>query len=229
MSENKIFISFSSKDLPYVREIMSGLASQEINFWDYSNEIQEIEAGEAITERLKKEIDECDYFIAVISLNSTDSQIGKFTRFELEYAVERNCPEENKIIPVVIRTKEGDIPEYKGIYKSLKNIKYEEFELKNVKSYVKMLKGICNQSGHIYIPRIEAHHRLPFWKFFRDEVVELAHSNAELMSILGEFNEYFKKGNIEKAYFLISFFIDYFKYKLQDKEIFYPYIVKAVC
>ena len=40
--------------------------------------------------RLIKEIDQCDYFVAIVSTNSTSKKIGQFSRFELEYAVEQN-------------------------------------------------------------------------------------------------------------------------------------------
>ncbi len=232
METYRVFISFSSKDIKFVREIMSGLKSQNIDFWDYSDEIQQIEAGDEITERLKKEIEKCDFFIPLVSKYSIDPKIGKFTWLEVDYAIQVGLLENKKIIPVELITDVQLHYEYQGPYKNLENILHESFELGNVSSYIKMLKGICNRLNQLYIPQIKAHPRLPFWKLFRDEVIEMAHSNrshVELMTILGEFNENFKNNNWQQSRFLISHFISTCQYKIPGYKIFYPLIVKAVC
>jgi hypothetical protein len=85
--KKKLFISFSSKDIPVVREIMGGLQFQNFEFWDYSDELQQISLLEEIKPRLIEEIEKCDYFIALVSKNSTDKKKGSFPHFEVDYAV----------------------------------------------------------------------------------------------------------------------------------------------
>ena len=77
----RFFISFSSCDLKYVREIMAALKGQELDFWDYSNIIESIEIAEQIDDRLIKEIEACTHMILVISTNSMNHDIGRFCRF----------------------------------------------------------------------------------------------------------------------------------------------------
>ncbi len=223
MNNIKLFISFSSKDLQYVREIMSGLKSQHIDFWDYSDEIQSIEAGEKIPDRLIKEIKTCDFFLPLISKNSLDPEIGKFTRLEIEYAIKLGLLENKTIIPITLLTGTQFHHKYNGPYTELEYILHESFELNNISSYVKLLTRICARLNQTYIPQIEAHPRLPFWKLFRDEVMKMVYSNhthVELLTILGEFNEYFKKSNWEKAHFLISHFISSCQYRIPNYKIF---------
>lgn len=224
----RFFVSFSSRDLSYVREVMAALNGQEIDFWNYSDIIQSIELGEEIDERLVREIDTCTHMIVVISHHSLDPEIGKFCRFEMEYVRNRQ-PDGPRIIPVLIG-KKGDFElqyPYDVIDKSFC------FELDSTpESIVKLTVRISQLAGKTYVPPIEAHPSLPFWKLFRKEVEELAHSgkdHIELMMILGEFNEYYKKSDLERALFLISYFIQSCKYRVPDNQPFYPVIVQAVC
>jgi hypothetical protein len=65
----KIFISFSSKDQREVRELFSKLSEQNIQVWDYSKYGQELPLAQNVDTALAKQIDACDYFIALISAN----------------------------------------------------------------------------------------------------------------------------------------------------------------
>jgi len=224
----RFFVSFSSRDLSYVREIMAALKGQDIDCWNYSDIIQSIELGEEIDERLVSEIDTCTQMIVVISHHSVDPGIGKFCRFEMEYVRNRQ-PDRPKMIPVLIGRK-GDFElqyPYDVIDKSFC------FELDSTpESIVKLTVRISQLAEKTYVPPIEAHPSLPFWKLFRKEVEALAHSSKdhiELMMILGEFNEYYKKSDLERAHFLISYFIQSCKYRVPDYQPFYPVIVQAVC
>ena len=225
-----LFISFSSQDLKYVRELMAGLKVQGVDFWDYSDFIQEIELGTSIPERLQEELRRCDFFVPLVSANSMDPEIGRFTRFEVQYAIDLGLLERRRIIPVVIHQ---DLPaEWPDPYNRLENTVYEEIDLENVRAFEHMMAKICQHLGKIYQPLIEAHSRLPFWELFRDEVLELKHSRSshvELMILLTEFNEHFQMDDWMRAYFLISHFISSCQYSIPDYGIFYPWIVKGVC
>jgi tetratricopeptide (TPR) repeat protein len=227
-----VFVSFCSRDTVFVKDILSGLAGQNIDFWDYTNDIQEVEVGEVIMDRVKKEIDKCDYFVLLISPNSSDPSTGKYVHLELEYAMELGFIEKEKIISIALKNKEDDLVRLKGVFEKVKSIKYEEIVLDQIPSYVKAISSICRRLKQQYIAPVEAHKRLPFHDLFRKEVIRLSHSHSkyvELMGILGEFNEYFKKGDWEQAHFLISHFLSSCRHKIPGYKTFYPWIVKAVC
>lgn len=227
--EIRFFVSFSSRDLKYVREIMAALKGQEFDFWNYSDIIQSIEIGETINDRLIRELETCTHMIVVISEHSMDPETGHFCRFEMEYARSRKTNGIPRFIPVLI-----------GMHGKTKlEYPYDEFEKEfcqelneTLESIVRLTVKICQLAGKIYIPPIEAHPNLPFWKFFRKEVEDLAHSNKDhidLMMILGEFNEYYKMAGMQRALFLINYFLLTYEYKQIPYKPFYPLIARAVC
>jgi tetratricopeptide (TPR) repeat protein len=248
----RFFVSFSSRDLKYVREIMAALKGQKIDFWDYSAIAESIEAGNKIDTRLSREIDVCTHMIVVISKNSMNVNIGRFCRFEVEYAL-NNIAKAPYFIPVILESRDeknshgmirkslnrlisaASKPNQKLILKPPYDIFEKDFRLEldeTPESVVKFTVKICQMIDRVYIPPIEAHANLPFWKLFRKEVEELAHSNnvhVEVMMILGEFNEYYKKAEMRLALKKISFFIDTCDNRVPGYEPFYPLIVKAVC
>lgn len=231
----RLFISFSSRDIPFVREIMSGLQFQHFDFWDYSDELQQIRLTEDIKVRLTDEIDNCDYFVALVSKYSTNQNTGLFTRFEVDYAVNTKKLHLQKRV-ITIELEETEKSDYSGPYTALKDYLHHDFVWnsyikESVKSYISLIKNICQATGRKYVPQITAHHRLPFWEKFRDEVISFAHSNHEhtfLMNVLGEFNEFYKKESYDLAYESISYFVASCNYLIPDYKLIYPWIVKAV-
>ncbi|MCK4677385.1 MAG: tetratricopeptide repeat protein [Bacteroidales bacterium] len=225
-----LFISFSSRDIPHVREMMAAMDLQGIDFWDYSHDLQKIEVGNDIPKELKKEIDRCDKMVVIISNSSIDPDIGKYCRFEIEYARTKKFDKKNKFIPVIllpIELKNLSFP-----YDIFTDILHLDYKPSSPKGIVDFTQKICQRLDKTYIPPVEAHPNLPFWKFFRKEVEHMAHSNAEhisLMRVLGEFLEFFKTNDFEEALFLITYFIQSAKYKLPGYPLFYPQIVKALC
>jgi Tfp pilus assembly protein PilF len=225
----RFFVSFSSCDRKYTREIMAALKGQNFNYWDYSDIIESIELGDNIDDRLIREIDNCTHMIVVISRNSMDPKIGRFCRFEMEYARKRNVAGTPHFIPVLLEP-----------HKQIKlETPYDVFNTalchelnEKPESIVKFTVKVCQLTGNTYFPPIEAHPNLPFWKLFRKEVEEMAHSNKEhidLMMILGEFNEYYKRAEMPVALKRINYFIQSCDYKVPSYQPLYPWIVKAVC
>jgi tetratricopeptide (TPR) repeat protein len=233
--ELRFFVSFSSRDKAAAREIMSGLRSQQYYFWDYSNEIEAMKFTDEVKTRILEEIDRSDYFIAMVSKDSTHENTGHFTRFEVEYAtVTRKMHLEGRIF--IIELEDAKRSDYIGPYELLKGYLHVDFVWnsysgKNIQSYISILKKICQITGREYIPQITPHARLPFWEKFRDEVISFVHSNSthvHLNGILGEFNEYFKMGDYLQAFNAIQYFIVSCNYLIPEYKMVYPWIVRAV-
>ena len=223
------FISFSSHDMKYVRDIMSALAGQGIPFWDYSDIVQSIETGSSITGRLKEEIDNCTHMIVVLRTNSTDLMIGHYCRLEMEYALSKSFDKQQKFIPVALATNFPLTlaPPY-DVFQDVFRFNFDG----TPETIVSFTIRVCKRLDRQYIPPIEAHPNLPFWKLFKGEIEELAHSNKEhvdLMALLGEFNEYYKRSNTSEALILITHFINSCRHKIKLYRPVYPWIVKAVC
>ncbi|MBN2103765.1 toll/interleukin-1 receptor domain-containing protein [bacterium] len=240
MKKYDVFISFSSKDLKYVRQLMASLQYQGITFWDYSNDIEQIELGENLPDYLFKQIDNSKYFIPLISRDSVDKDSGRFTRLEVEYILKNAGQSSKNVIPLMIKNKCPRCLE--GPFKSFENKIYLHMNFIDEKGYEEAIGRICEKvyERNIhkkYKPIIETHERMPFWKKFKEESFQFTHSNAahvELMIILSLFNTKFQQEAWEEAYFLIRYFLDSCAYKIPESaggknRLFYPYIVKGVC
>jgi hypothetical protein len=230
--ENKdVFMSFSSKDRPDIQEIISQLELQNIGVWDYSKEGQEIKLGASIPKELRENVGKCEYFIAIVSKNSVDPNIGHFTRMEVQYAINRGMLPDRKIIPVVLTQRKPDV--WYSSYDVLKDICHLEVDTRNIREFIAIIERLCREMGVIYFPPFDKEHpRMPFWRRFRDEVYSLQHSNAshsELMRIIAEFDYKFSEEKWEEAHFLISLFLELSRYKIMGEVLFYSWIVKAVC
>lgn len=90
--KNKIFLSYSYKDRPWVEEFATALKKEGIDVWF---DPFEISLGENIRERLQSALRSCSVLIVILSANSAKSP---WIFFELGAAVADN----KKIIPIVI-------------------------------------------------------------------------------------------------------------------------------
>jgi hypothetical protein len=226
MTIPELFISFSSKDVSYVRELMAALHLQGCLFWDYSSQIEAIEAGADIPQTLFEHIDACNFFIILVSNNSIDPQIGRFTTLEAAYAQKIG----KKIIPITLKENRPSV--WPEPFAQLKDIRHIELEVDDDRAFIACIIKLCQAVGKPFDPFAEAHERLPFWRFFREEVRQLEHSNADhvrLTEILGRFNRRFRHSDWSESLFLIAFFMDSCRYLAPDYRPYYPWIVKAVC
>lgn len=221
----KLFISFSSKDVSYVRELMAALRLQGCCFWDYSDEVEAIEAGADVPQVLFDHINACDFFIILVSSSSMNPKIGRFTTLELTYAQKIG----RKIIPITLKK----LPKiWPGPFAQLKDIRHIELEVDDDRAFIACIIKLCQAIGKPFDPFAEAHERLPFWRFFREEVRSLKHSNADhvhLTEILGCFNRRFRREDWQESLFLIAYFMDSCRYLAPAYCPFYPWIVEAVC
>ena len=101
-SRPSVFVSYSGRDLKPVQKLILALKFQNVNVWDYTEKGQELDLGRDKWELFKKRIDECEYFIAVITPNSIDDRIGVDPRFEVRYAIDSGKVQQNRILPILI-------------------------------------------------------------------------------------------------------------------------------
>lgn len=222
-----VFLSFSSLDSKYVNDLMTVLKYQNINIWDYSNEIEAIEAGTVIEERLKKEIIARNIFIPLVSDNSVNPDHGHYTRMETRFAIKNG----RSIIPVVLPSAPAPSG-WPSPYSQLKDLIYLRFDFTDDKAFIRNMVLLCSKLGTRFQPLDKSHTRLPLWSFFRTEIHEIPKSNYHyglLMTILWTFNRAFFNQNWPEAEKRIDLFIRNCEYLVPEYRMFYPYIVHAVC
>jgi tetratricopeptide (TPR) repeat protein len=101
-SKPTVFVSYSGRDLKPVQKLILALKFQNVNVWDYTDRGQELDLGRDKWELFKKRIDECEYFIAIITPNSIDDKISVDPRFEVRYAIDSGKARQNRILPILI-------------------------------------------------------------------------------------------------------------------------------
>lgn len=70
-SERVVFLSHSSKDKPFIRQLAADLSKENILVW---LDEQQIFVGDSINEKVSQGLAESDYFIIALSENSTNSE-----------------------------------------------------------------------------------------------------------------------------------------------------------
>ena len=121
LPQAKIFISHSSVDKPFVKEIMKELSTNNsLKFWIDEKEIM---VGDNIQESISRNLRDSDFILLIISRNSTNSD---WVNFEISQFM--GFSNNKKIIPI-LKDKKGNfsIP----IDNLLKQIKYLDFSDKN--------------------------------------------------------------------------------------------------
>ncbi|NDY72837.1 hypothetical protein DO021_15150 [Desulfobacter hydrogenophilus] len=88
----KIFISYSNNDLDFVQKLLREIEQLPVYVLFDKHELN---VGDPISQKISELVDESDYFLVVISKNSSESQ---WIEKELENAINKK----KKILPVVI-------------------------------------------------------------------------------------------------------------------------------
>ena len=100
MKTHDIFISYSSLDAEFVKNLVTKLRSNGVSLWFDRSEIK---PGDYLRERINAAIDNVDYLLAVISPNSINSE---WVRREIDAAMIRELDERKiRLIPLLI----GDV------------------------------------------------------------------------------------------------------------------------
>lgn len=80
-SSHRIFISHSSKDKPFVRQLVNDLRSRNIDVWV---DERELKVGDSIVKGISEGLNEADYLIVVLSKSSASS---RWVQAELNTAI----------------------------------------------------------------------------------------------------------------------------------------------
>ncbi|MBN2103768.1 tetratricopeptide repeat protein [bacterium] len=229
-SSPKVFISFSSKDKPYVRKIFYRLKSQNIDIWDYSHRGEEIPLGGHIPTVLREQIDQSDFFITVLSKYSMDPEIGRYTTLEVEYVLSKGWQRQGRILPLLLLNHKPG--KWADGYESLRDTMYLEVDTENPKCFEEAVAKIAKHLSVPYIPLFIAHSRLPFSGRFDEEIKGWNLPNAvyqELMLIIHDFSHHYAEYDYIAAEKHITYFLLYCGYNIPGLKPYYPLIVKGVC
>ena len=96
----QVFLSYSTTDLKQTLEIRDYLESNQISCWIAKRNIP---GGTDYAIEIPKAIDQCDFFLLILTASSQKSQ---FVRNELEWAIKKN----KKIIPFMLHEFNLDRP-----------------------------------------------------------------------------------------------------------------------
>ena len=162
----KLFISFSSKDQKEVRKLFSALELQKVEVWDYSDEGQELPLAHEVVDSLKERVDRCEYFIAIISPSTIDEQIGRYTRFEVNYAIECGKIQQKRILPVLLN---NPAEQWMTLYDALTPILRIELNTNNPERFEDNIRRICEWLSVSYVPSLLRDPRVFFAKLLLEE------------------------------------------------------------
>ena len=127
--EITVFISHSSKDKSFVRQLAGDLATNGVTLW---LDEQTIRVGDSIVDKINQGLASSDFFLAVLSDNSISSE---WVKRELNQALIREIEERRvKILP--IKLTECEMPSL------IKDKKYADFSKSYKQGLVDLLKAM---------------------------------------------------------------------------------------
>lgn len=133
----KVFISHSYQDKKFVNQLTTRLREDGIQVW---TDEKELAVGDNIQEKISDAIKKTDYFIVVLSKNSTNSN---WVNFELSATrLKEISQEQNIILPVLIE--DCEIPF------SLRDRLYSDFRRSFEEGYSKLITALKTQTTKKY-------------------------------------------------------------------------------
>ena len=122
-----VFLAFSFKDVEFAKELERILNGSNIHIWMATREIK---PGDDWQLKVKEILHVCDYFLAIVSRSSNESQ---WTQWEFQMAIQ-NQKNLNKPIVIPILMEYVNIPNY------LKHRQYVDFRLYSKNNAEKIIK-----------------------------------------------------------------------------------------
>jgi hypothetical protein len=139
---SKFFISYSTVDRAFARKLRKQIAVTD-NAHTFFLDSVELPAGAKIAHTLQRRIEWCDFFIILLSGNSTKS---KWVKFELECALENEIQSgQKKIFPVLLD--DTDIPKMLDQYLAIDFSVKENF----TGDFFRLMNGIYQRPTHYEI------------------------------------------------------------------------------
>lgn len=230
MRDPKLFVSFSSKDEEAFSMLLSSLAVQHVNVWDYSREGEQLPLGHHLKGSLAGKIKLCDYFLAIVSASSTDESLGRNTDFEVHTAVESGLSERGRLLPLFLVT--SPPTKWRGAYERLEGLLYVELNPSDQRRFDDAIRRICEYLSVPYVPPILNDPGVFFSRRFKEEMNNQKVAPAEykdLMDIIIGCAERITRDEWDEAERLISLFLALSAVKLPGVSFYYPQIMKGVC
>ncbi|MCX8058639.1 MAG: toll/interleukin-1 receptor domain-containing protein, partial [Spirochaetes bacterium] len=131
--QSKVFISHSSKDHEFVNELVKKLRKDNI---DLFVDDLDIKVGDHIKEKIDQGLEECDFFMVILSKNSLQS---KWVEEEIDIATLKKLSGKNiKILPVILDLEINEIPER---FRAIRAASFYHNEIKD-DEYLKIIEQI---------------------------------------------------------------------------------------
>ena len=241
----RVFVSYTRpkgdsdvarRDADFVRRVFACLKRQPLSVWIYENDGTAISAGAEVGDALRREIDACDVFLPVLSLEAFAS---RWTALEVEYAAGRQASGAGLlIVPLVSRRVETDWKAaWPGPYARLRDIRYYSVDFDSAASLEQAIVELCIELRLDYRPQLPQDPRLPFIDRFVDEVRNCCSRRDDrevgiycrLMEVLNRFAGAFTSGDFRQARRAMQFFSMTCEYEFPQTRFYYPYVVQAVC
>lgn len=225
---SRVFISFSGQDRPKIRKLFSALELQKADIWDYSDAGQELPLAHDLSEALRRKINSCEYFIAVISANSIDETIGFDARLEVRYAIAAGKAERSRILPVIL----SDAPvEWMSLYERLRRLLRVHFDDDSAPQFNDTIRRICDWLGITYKPPSLSDPRVFFSELLLKELenndLEIS-TFVELMNIGDACASKFLAGNWPEVQTEIELFLGIAARKVPAAGFYYAGVIKGV-
>ncbi|MCU1264759.1 MAG: hypothetical protein JWM21_1077 [Acidobacteria bacterium] len=232
---SNLFVSFSGKDQHDVRKLFASLQLQGTEIWDYSSFDQELTLAQPLDKSLQERIDACDYFIAVVSANSTEEHTGHNTRLEVHYAVQRGLLQQGRLLPVLLINNPPQ--QWRDIYQSLATLVRAEIDPASSDSIEEGIHRICRWMSNTYVPPSLNDARVFFaHRFLREaqeaDAIPLSNDKFfELMRIMNRCAEKVLREEWKGALDDITLFKLFSDSMAREPEhrFYYPQIIKGVC
>jgi len=225
----KLFISFSSRDQSKVRKLFAALEIQNLNVWDYSEEGQELPLGASVAASLKAKIDQCDYFLAIISPTSIDQRLAPTPRLEVRYAIDSGKLDQTRILPVLL---DNPPDEWLELYPELRCIRWTSFRHEDGAEFENTIREICERLSARYTPSSLKNPRVFFAKLFVDEIEGKQLENSEFVKLMRVMDSSARKlldenwvGVKEKT----NLFLQLVDELMPHIRFHYPLVIRGVC
>ena len=225
----KLFISFSTADQQSVRKLFAALEIQNISVWDYSDEGRELPLAHELRASLKKRIDLCAYFLAVISPNSINENISRTSRFEVSYAIESGKAKDNTILPVLLHNPSD---EWLSLFPELEPVLRITLDDETDERFEETIRRTCQWLSVAYTPSALKDPRVFFTKLFLEEVQSQRLKNADFVKLLRVMNSCASKvlkEDWKAAREKTTLFLSLAEETAPEASFQYPWVIKGIC